>query len=81
MADTSLQEQGMTTLNGGILKDDGMKNACVDCFEPNGENRCKDFDEDCFGLDHLHCWLYDPTQGICPFLETHSPNKKPQPTE
>lgn len=37
-------------------------------FDPNGPHRCRDFDEDCFGLDHLHCWLYDPTQGICPFL-------------
>ncbi len=33
------------------------------------KHRCKDFDEDCFGLDHLHCWLYDPTQGMCPFLK------------
>lgn len=37
-------------------------------FDPNGCNRCSDFDEDCFGLDHLHCWLYDPTKGLCPFL-------------
>ena len=46
-----------------------------DGMDPNGCNRCKDFDEDCFGLDHLHCWLYDPTQGLCPFLmcETEKP--------
>jgi hypothetical protein len=32
------------------------------------KRQCRDFDEDCFGLDHLSCWLYDPTQGLCPFL-------------
>jgi hypothetical protein len=31
--------------------------------------RCRDFDEDCFGIeDKLNCWLYDPAQGVCPFL-------------
>ena len=41
-------------------------------YSPNGENRCRDFDEDCFGLDHLSCWLYDPAQGLCPFLAPKS---------
>lgn len=31
-------------------------------------HRCKDFDEDCDGLDHLNCWLYDMTTGYCPYL-------------
>lgn len=32
-------------------------------------NRCKDFDEDCWGiLDKLNCFLRDPEQGNCPFL-------------
>jgi hypothetical protein len=32
-------------------------------------NRCRDFDEDCYGInDKLHCWKYDPTKGVCPFL-------------
>jgi hypothetical protein len=30
--------------------------------------RCKDFDEDCHDLDHLHCWLYDIKTGYCPYL-------------
>lgn len=39
------------------------KTRCLPC-----PRRCTDFDEDCFGLDHLHCWLYDPSKGYCPFL-------------
>lgn len=35
---------------------------------PSREPVCKDFDQDCFGLDHVHCWLYDPSKGRCPFL-------------
>ena len=32
-------------------------------------DRCRDFDEDCYGInDKLHCWKYDPTKGVCPFL-------------
>ena len=30
--------------------------------------RCADFDEDCFGLNHLKCYLHDPAKGVCPFL-------------
>ncbi len=30
--------------------------------------RCSDFDEDCEGLDYVHCWLYDPAKGYCPYL-------------
>lgn len=29
---------------------------------------CTDLDEDCDTLDHLHCYLYDPAKGRCPFL-------------
>lgn len=33
--------------------------------------RCSDFDEDCDSIeDKLHCWLYDPAKGACPFLST-----------
>lgn len=39
--------------------------------------RCKDFDEDCYGIeDKVHCYLYDPTKGMCPFLSSHSPDIK-----
>lgn len=32
-------------------------------------NRCKDFDDDCWGIvDKMDCFLYDPEQGNCPFL-------------
>ena len=31
--------------------------------------RCKDFDADCDDVsDKLHCWLYDPAKGFCPYL-------------
>lgn len=31
--------------------------------------RCKDFDEDCDDVaDKVHCWLYDPAKGYCPYL-------------
>ena len=36
-------------------------------------DRCVDYDQDCRDLDHLHCWLYDPTTGICPFLRGEVP--------
>jgi len=30
---------------------------------------CSDFDEDCDDIqDKVHCWLYDPAKGRCPFL-------------
>lgn len=30
---------------------------------------CSDFDEDCRDVpDKVHCWLYDPAKGRCPFL-------------
>ncbi len=32
------------------------------------ETRCKDYDEDCEGLRHTTCWLFDPEQGWCPYL-------------
>lgn len=35
------------------------------------DNKCKDFDEDCAELEPcaFKCWLYDPSQGWCPFLK------------
>lgn len=31
---------------------------------------CADRDRDCKRVAcHLSCWLHDPTQGICPFLD------------
>lgn len=30
---------------------------------------CRDHDEDCDDVpDKVHCWLYDPAKGRCPFL-------------
>lgn len=29
---------------------------------------CTDLGEDCPPLDHLHCYLYDPAKGRCPYL-------------
>jgi hypothetical protein len=30
---------------------------------------CSDHDEDCEGIeDKVHCWLYDPARGMCPYL-------------
>lgn len=55
----------MTTLTERIRNGSGEEKAP----EPP---RCRDFDEDCFGLDHLHCWLYDPAKGYCPFLGPRS---------
>lgn len=52
----------------GVEINEGTSDA--EQFDPNGCHRCTDFDEDCFGLDHLNCWLLDPTTGICPFLNT-----------
>jgi hypothetical protein len=32
---------------------------------------CADHDEECPDVhDKLHCWLYDPAQGFCPFLRS-----------
>jgi hypothetical protein len=37
-------------------------------------NRCRDFDEDCEKVsDKLHCWLYAPEQGWCPYLLATKP--------
>jgi hypothetical protein len=36
--------------------------------------RCSDFDEDCETVpDKLHCWLYDPAKGYCPYLRKETP--------
>ncbi len=32
--------------------------------------KCSDHDSDCADLDHLHCYLYDPAKGYCPFLRS-----------
>lgn len=30
---------------------------------------CSDFDVDCNDIeDKVHCWLYDPAKGFCPYL-------------
>lgn len=32
-------------------------------------SRCADFDDDCADVPcKLHCWLYDPAKGLCPYL-------------
>jgi hypothetical protein len=31
---------------------------------------CRDFDEDCEDIpDKVHCYLYDPAKGMCPYLK------------
>lgn len=38
---------------------------------------CADYDGDCYGIeDKVHCYLYDPTRGMCPFLSSHSKDVK-----
>ena len=51
-----------------IMTTTTLEQAYEEAAKADGPKRCKDFDEDCFGLDHLHCWLYDPAKGYCPFL-------------
>jgi hypothetical protein len=35
---------------------------------------CSDFDEDCVEVPNkLHCWLYDPAKGRCPYLGRTKP--------
>ena len=30
---------------------------------------CSDHDDDCDEIaDKVHCWLYDPARGMCPYL-------------
>lgn len=40
---------------------------------------CSDFDDDCDSIvDKVHCWLYDPAKGRCPYLSisaTQEPSK------
>ena len=36
---------------------------------------CRDFDEDCAGLNYLKCYLYDPAKGRCPFLSGQNESK------
>lgn len=32
---------------------------------------CLDHDEDCDDVkDKVHCWLYQPARGMCPFLRS-----------
>lgn len=38
---------------------------------------CADLDGDCEDLDHLHCWLYDPIKGRCPYL-SRKPTRTPE---
>lgn len=33
---------------------------------------CRDFDDDCDEIaDKVHCYLYDPAKGMCPYLRNH----------
>jgi len=33
---------------------------------------CRDYDEDCQDVkDKIHCYLYDPAKGMCPYLRKH----------
>lgn len=35
---------------------------------------CADLDDDCAEVpDKVHCWLYDPAKGRCPFLSAEDP--------
>lgn len=36
---------------------------------------CRDFDGDCADVpDKVHCFLYDPAKGRCPYLSTEGLN-------
>ena len=36
---------------------------------PRQCDTCSDHDEECVDVvDKVHCWLYDPGRGMCPFL-------------
>jgi hypothetical protein len=38
---------------------------------------CGDKDEDCPGVeDKVHCWLYAPERGMCPYLRTEKDDAK-----
>ena len=43
--------------------------------DPGGVPVCRDFDEDCAGLNYLKCYLYDPAKGRCPFLSGQNESK------
>ena len=35
---------------------------------------CRDYDDDCAEIqDKVHCWLYDPAKGACPYLREPRP--------
>ena len=34
---------------------------------------CSDHDEDCHDIeDKVHCYLYDPIRGMCPYLRSNA---------
>lgn len=36
--------------------------------------QCSDLDDDCDTIpDKVHCYLYDPAKGFCPFLREKGP--------
>lgn len=38
---------------------------------------CSDLDEDCDSIaDKVHCWLYDPAKGRCPYLSATNIERK-----
>lgn len=42
-----------------------MLSEAVEGATPN----CSDLDDDCASItDKVHCYLYDPAKGFCPFL-------------
>jgi hypothetical protein len=41
------------------------------CADAAALPTCSDHDEDCDEIeDKVHCYLYDPFKGMCPFLRT-----------
>lgn len=41
----------------------------IDINKLDKDQVCADIDEDCPGIkDKVACWIYDPEQGLCPWL-------------
>jgi len=65
MMKTLLVDHGLMGMDP--LTQEGLKQMLADEF------RCHDFDEDCEDIPcKVGCWLYDPTQGWCPYLKQGS---------
>jgi hypothetical protein len=49
----------------------------VSCRVDDRPPRCSDFDEDCEDIpDKVHCYLYDPLRGFCPYLSANPQARK-----